>query len=219
MKVATYLREVSGLEDPDLVSQWRSSWFRAGWNPVVLGPDDAKRSPLFERVQAQRDFFTSHTSNPPDYQMACVERWCAASACCPDEPLFMADWDVINYGFTPEEVERTGPPPTFFSPGHRDEVCPSAVFMLPAHFEIFARWFVECAERGLVWKACHDEDLLMSPRPWPLEAKRAHEAPRLNELDGWRKSGQRPKLVHFSNGSTTIRPRSDAVRRGHPIDW
>lgn len=225
MRVVTYLRDVAGLEDPDLVALWKDSWSRAGWRPVILGPTDAEKSPLFGRVHEHREFFTSHTVNPPDYQLACIERWCAASMRVPgDFPVFMADWDVINYGFSPAEALRDygscRPTPVLYTPGPGLGVCPAAAVMSPRQFGVFAAWFVEQAALGHKWKACHDEDLLMNGQAWPLPARRIDEAPRLgHEIEARKARGCRPRLVHYSNGSTTERPRSVVVRRGHPFDW
>lgn len=224
MVVITYLREVAGLEDPDLLQLWKDSWSQAGWEPVVVGPAEADRSPLITEVRRHRNFFVGSSGNPADYQVACIERWCAASVFEPTtDPIFMADWDMINYGLGPAEVAATyadgSRRPVFYSPGSHREVCPASVFMTPLQYRSFARWFIARAEAGEGWDANHDEALLMGPVPWPLPVNRVHEAPHLNgEIERWRAVGRRPRLVHFSNGSTKVRPRSALVRRGHPID-
>lgn len=224
MLVVTYMREVVGLEDPDLLHLWKESWHRAGWETLVMGPRRALQCPLTPQVHQHRDFFVGSSGNPADYQVACIERWCAASTMQPTTtPVFMADWDVINYGLRPEaalaDYARGHQRPVFYTPGPGSASCPASVFMTPLQYRVFAQWFVARAENGDSWKANHDEDLLMGPVPWPMPATRVDEAPRLNgELSVWKASGRRPRLVHFSNGSTTERPRSAIVRRGHPID-
>lgn len=227
MKVFTYHRDITGLEDPDLLNLWRESWAAAGWEPRVLGVGDAKPWPGYARFLAKAEFFCSHSVNPMGYQLACIERWMAVSRqpLLRQAPVVMADWDVINYGFTPARVFHDWVDNKreflFYSPTEWTAPCPAVSCGLPVHFNAFAHWFLTLAESNEVSGNCHDEDLLQNGKKYPVPSHRIAEAPRPfgHEADEWRRWKRRPTLVHFANGVVLERPRSAVVRRGHPFDY
>lgn len=56
---------------------WKKSWSEAGWNPVVLNLDDAKRHSSFETLEAMFDSSEYHVN---EYNRMCFYRWLAMSA-------------------------------------------------------------------------------------------------------------------------------------------
>lgn len=87
-----YYAPVPEMESRDnlaLVELWKEAWMKAGWTPVVLGEEDAAKSPLY-RV-AKRIFEGFPTVNPKAYEMACYLRAVAMS----EIGGWMADFDVF----------------------------------------------------------------------------------------------------------------------------
>lgn len=75
MKVHTYF-EPLGLNDAEaLLPLWKEAWSRAGFEPVVLGPEDIRPAD-----QPYRAWFEKHypTVNAAGYDAACYMRWFAA---------------------------------------------------------------------------------------------------------------------------------------------
>ena len=85
---------------------WKKTWSRNGWRPIVLGPRDAEKHPDFRSVNLK-----DHTSNlfkyslhNSIYQQACYRRWFAYADYATNikQNIMWADFDVINYSFTPD---------------------------------------------------------------------------------------------------------------------
>jgi len=104
MRAYTYYVNVPGLWSDEsqraLIDVWQRSWRKAGWEPVVLTEDDARKHPRF-------DFFNEHFRSLPseygvDYTTACFMRWLAVAQAGGG---LLLDYDVINYGFEPQAVE------------------------------------------------------------------------------------------------------------------
>lgn len=83
-----------------LISVWRRSWAARGWNPIVLGEDDAKRHPQYEELRAK--FWSLPTPYGHDFEGPCFMRWAAMSAVGGG---MLTDYDCINYTFAPREVD------------------------------------------------------------------------------------------------------------------
>jgi hypothetical protein len=97
MKVSTYYSPVSQIEEQpqrELLELWKKSWSRYGWEPVILGRDDAKESEWYQVILDNVKEFP--TSNPRDYELSCFLRWAAMEAIGGG---IMTDYDVMNYGF------------------------------------------------------------------------------------------------------------------------
>ena len=105
--VFTYYAPIHVMPDlwsPDsqqrLLSIWRRSWAARGWNPIVLGEDDAKRHPQYEELRAK--FWALPTPYGHDFEGPCFMRWAAMSAVGGG---MLTDYDAINYNFEPREVD------------------------------------------------------------------------------------------------------------------
>lgn len=102
MKAFVYYSEVPELYAPqtqlDLISLWKKSWSKQGWETVVLSKDDVKNAPGFaghlEKIWSLPTVF-GHK-----YEEACFLRWLAVANAGGG---MLCDYDVMNYGFTPPE--------------------------------------------------------------------------------------------------------------------
>jgi hypothetical protein len=107
MKVYTYFSPVPQIEQGpqfELLELWRKSWGANGWEPVILGPEDAQKSEQYGPIVSNVQNFP--TSNPREYELSCFVRWAAMEAI---RGGVMTDYDVMNYGFKPEGIELSFP--------------------------------------------------------------------------------------------------------------
>ena len=81
------------------MSLWHTTWARHGWEPTVVSQAEAVLCPGFN-VYAGR-VARYHTSNHRIYEQACFHRWAAMAV---TGGGLMTDYDVINYGFTPDDL-------------------------------------------------------------------------------------------------------------------
>jgi hypothetical protein len=82
-----------------------STRYRAGWKPYVIGEDEARDHPLYNELREK--FSTLPTVNDKFYELQCYLRWVAMANLGGG---FMADYDILNYGFPPPPaLELDGP--------------------------------------------------------------------------------------------------------------
>lgn len=100
MNVYTYYKQVPGLWSDDsqrkLLDVWARSWTKAGWNPVILGEEDAQKHPRYEELKGR--YWNLPSPYGHDYDGGCFLRWAAVAAAGGG---LMVDYDVINYDFSP----------------------------------------------------------------------------------------------------------------------
>jgi hypothetical protein len=102
----TYYNPVPGAiwnsrDQLELIKLWEKSWRKHGWNPVVLSEAHAKKHPRFPEFK--QIFWSLPTEYGHDYEGQCFMRYAAVSI--QKQPMsLMLDYDVINYGFTPEDA-------------------------------------------------------------------------------------------------------------------
>ena len=77
------------------------SFMKYGWDVVLVNEDVAKLHPLYNRLIVD-DTVLKTSKNHKEYTQACYERWLAYAYV----GLPFADFDVINYGFTPEDAKK-----------------------------------------------------------------------------------------------------------------
>jgi hypothetical protein len=84
----------------ELIKLWEKSWSDNGWDPVVLSLEDAKKHPRYKDIDLANHSSNlyKHSVNGSDYLELCYSRW-FAYAC---HNGFWSDYDVMNYGFSPE---------------------------------------------------------------------------------------------------------------------
>ncbi|MFN5119072.1 MAG: hypothetical protein ACK5FE_14295 [Cyanobacteriota bacterium] len=97
--VYTYYEDIGSDLGP-LLDFWADTWARNGWTPVVLGPEDALKHPMYEK-------FVNHCSslptvNNPKYELACYLRWLAFASAGGG---LMVDNDVMNHSYSPSRLE------------------------------------------------------------------------------------------------------------------
>jgi len=129
-----------------LLDQWKDSWSRHGWNPVVLGVEEAGKHPRFADAELNNwnTNLYHNAVNGPEYLELCYSRWFAyAAMAIKYGRAVWADYDVLNYGFTPEEfleaehrfVKFTGANSSGFFDREFSDVVISALFEAREHPE------------------------------------------------------------------------------------
>lgn len=106
MKAFTYFEEVPQLDkhvELALIDLWKMNWKRRGFEPVVLGREDAMKHPFYEDSIALISDLPS--VNPKGYDLACYLRWLAVGA-REETFVLMSDYDVMNYTFEPVRDNR-----------------------------------------------------------------------------------------------------------------
>jgi len=92
-------------DSKDFLELWKKSWESKGWNSVILGENDAKRNPLYSQIDIDNpdaNFYKTDNSNWK-YHRSCYLRLLAyCQYVRQNGPTLYADYDVINYNFTPD---------------------------------------------------------------------------------------------------------------------
>lgn len=203
--VVTYYVDVPGLWGNEtqraLIALWKKSWEKYGWTATVLEEADVKSHPRFE-------FFNEHFRAKPTeygvpYTTACFMRWLAAHhyAAPRTGAIMLTDYDVVNHGFEPVEVE----------PGKMKLFCdepPTSVFMgavlgSAQHFldmaELFASWAPDEHDWNHHAQCYHQDDLSMLVRMFESKTRPKPDffvkvpGCALFDYSSWRTS----KLVHY----------------------
>jgi hypothetical protein len=207
MKVFTYYNHVACLNDPDLITLWKSSWAKHGWEPIVLTePDAAAADPaMFERFK-QSPLLLSCPTNPKGYTLAAMLRWVAMAAI--NEPCLHTDWDVMCNGYRPEHAPSIGYPPTFFA----GCTCPCAIFadgrgwkMIAAAMEMVPHT-PEFKAEDLLKDSCDQYALSVAPKSWSI-IDPTRPCRNYNGDVEWHGA----PMIHFPN-ATTPYPRSQTIR-------
>jgi hypothetical protein len=92
-------------ESFELIKLWKRCWKNHGWDPVVLGEEDAKNHPRFNHIDIYNSHSNLHSCTPSmsKYATQCYLRWYAyANFSLQNTGTLWADYDVMNYGFTPK---------------------------------------------------------------------------------------------------------------------
>lgn len=104
MKVYTYFD--ANLDIPDqgkIIRHWFLSWRNNGWKPHMLTPRTFSRHPL------RKKFLWRAKNDPDKLNAARAARWLAIVALRDaDANVIFSEYDVINYGFAPEEHLTAG---------------------------------------------------------------------------------------------------------------
>lgn len=109
MKIYTYHQHVPGMgQQKEMIELWKTNWSKKGFEPIVLGIDDALSAPIHDEYM--NFVHEIHNTIDPDvniedtYWLA-TQREIAAFTVI-DEPSFVSDYDVFNVNFNiPSEVE------------------------------------------------------------------------------------------------------------------
>lgn len=84
-----------------IIDLWRDRWSRAGFNPVVLGPEIAQQHPRYAELVERINKLP--TINDPTYEALCYIRWLALEVVGGG---VMADSDVLPNGIMPDDLKH-----------------------------------------------------------------------------------------------------------------
>lgn len=86
----------------EMLRLWQTSWKNAGFEPIVLDSEEAKKHPFYEEFIDQLKALHVKIMNKPitDYGLACYIRW-MAYATQDDEYFYVSDYDCVNNGLKP----------------------------------------------------------------------------------------------------------------------
>lgn len=215
MKVYTYHRIIeTGFNDPVLMSIWRESWARHGFDPQVVGPADAAAHPRFHELEHADGLFTAGIGLR-EYVTACYERWFAYAAAARQEggATLIGDWDVINYGFTPGNILSEGV-------GERikhlsGSATPCLVYGTPEQYDAVIDLFFEYARNPhrhtpSLQEAVHDQNILDAYSDRWISVPLVVEYPQ----PGW----DTQALVHYPHGRLYLPGcRGEKIRQLRPL--
>ena len=109
MNVISYFNLIAGskfsAESQELIDIWEKSWQKHGWNTILLDESHAKNNPLFDELDlnsSEANFYRTIHPSMWKYHRSC---YCRLLAYCQyvreNGVVLYADYDVINYGFSP----------------------------------------------------------------------------------------------------------------------
>jgi hypothetical protein len=97
---------MSDMADRALIVEWKAAWKAAGWHPIVLTLDDAKRHSQFkdyaEKVSGLPMLGVDGKGGAVLYNQLCFLRWLAVAA---TGGGFMSDYDVFPISRAPKQME------------------------------------------------------------------------------------------------------------------
>jgi len=96
----------------ELIDYWKKSWKSNGWNTVVLDEEYIKDEEYYKLLEFDRFYDSNLCKHTIDfsceYSRACYMRWLAYYKYAKENgDIFWCDYDVINYGLTPENNIKT----------------------------------------------------------------------------------------------------------------
>jgi hypothetical protein len=132
--------------------------------------------------------------NPPGYDLACYKRWMAMVAFGGG---LMVDYDVMNYGFTPEMATQYE---TDVALVFLEEKVPSAVIGTRSKFQFACNYMKVYRPLGgdVYGNQPHVSDMTILQRVWGTPWIRHQPVVKQFGQADWDKA----LLVHYSNGST-----------------
>lgn len=208
----------------ELIKLWEKSWSDNGWNPIVLSLEDAKRHPRYYEIDLKNYFSNlyKYSLNGPNYLELCYSRWFAYGC----HSGVWSDYDVINYGFYPEDSKYLIEDEPIFI----DDIGSCGFATMNGHKKII-EGFIDAYKNDTIANS-----ILSSQEKYNQvkDISDMHINRRVNSPikfsnillcndnfsdDGWRKS----KLVHYHNGlwnyfkNHQCSKRSDFIKTERPI--
>jgi len=101
MKIYTYYENINFNEQNELLELWKASWKSKGFEPIVLGIEDAKKSEDYDSFCKKMKLIYKKVTQKElkPYGLSCFVRWLAYSTVEDKESRFLvSDYDVINSG-------------------------------------------------------------------------------------------------------------------------
>jgi hypothetical protein len=201
--VYTYYRQIKGrdqLEQEWLLSQWAGRWIKAGWIPKVIGPNEASSHPFFNDFMALVS--TLPTVNMREYEEACWLRWLAMVQVGGG---LMTDYDVFNYGLSPQEIEPpSGELPCILA-DHNP--CPCAVLGTAQQYANMVNVIMTRAKASIGTERGQPH---LSDQSFVQKHASLFTTRDICFQHG-RSGSDLAKLVHYSHSSCQGRPRKDVI--------
>jgi len=141
-KIYTYYSDIGFDGQEDMISLWKTSWEKNGFEAIVLTEDDAKKSPYYSEFleELQKINLNICGRDITEYGLACYLRWLAYSTQDNDNKFLVSDYDVINNGYLLTQFNKY-PKLTFFS-----NVCPCFALGSPSQFFDFCKKIIELSK-------------------------------------------------------------------------
>jgi hypothetical protein len=135
-KIYTYYENINFKQQDELVELWKKSWESNGFEPVVLGLEDAKRSAFYSEFVEKIQLLVLEITGKPisKYGLSCYLRWLAYSTQESTERFLASDYDVINTNFTPVQLIESKEKLCFM-----DNLCPCLAYGTPEQFLSFCK--------------------------------------------------------------------------------
>lgn len=137
--IYTYYNNIHQSEDEYqniLIELWKLSWKKNGFNPVVLTKESAVKHPSYlkykRKVEKIHLFLTGREIS--QYGLSCFERWLAYASLNLENPFYVSDYDVINNGFKPQNLQINEKKISFL-----DTLCPSIAIGNSSLFDSFCK--------------------------------------------------------------------------------
>lgn len=203
--VYTYHDNVPGMGSQEwLLARWANSWKAAGFTPIVLSKDDAKTHKHW--AELEKRFASYPTINPTAYETACYFRYIALVQ---RGGGMMTDADVMNYGFTPEDLQAAiekapnSELPTIMLDA---SPCPCVVYGTAEQFNNAVTWFAnnqeKCTKMERGRPHASDQTGVQSGPPWT-----AYGVAIQYGVTGHEKA----PLVHYCHAACAGRPREQVI--------
>lgn len=184
MIVATYY-DVRSEFPAEMEKRWWDSFGTRGFTPVILDENDARKNPRFNEISGVIDSLP--TVNSKRFERACWLRWLAYETVA---PAFFVDFDIINFGFSPNTVVCNRP---MMSHDARQSG-PCSVWATPLGIQYFIEHFRIATDFAHYdWEGTHTSDMLLFLRCFPAHVPMCWEVACPQAMTA--------PLVHFNNGS------------------
>jgi len=146
MKIFTYYENINfNLQSP-LLKLWEKSWEKQGFDTTILTPRDARESPYYygflKKIRRIHKNITGYDIS--QYGMSCYVRWLAYATLKHTEPFLVSDYDVINKGFTAEDVKESEEKINFL-----DRYCPCLAYGTSLQFLDFCKDIITFSDQNL----------------------------------------------------------------------
>jgi len=209
MKIYTYYEKINHVKQEEMIELWKESWSYAGFDPVVLGIDNAKENPFYEVFDDKIQYLhlAIKAKKIENYGMSCYRRWLAYS-CMKEEYFYVSDYDVLNNGFQPTIPEDKL---HFMS-----NACPCIASGKPSQFLLFCSAILKISEERIEklikfredmhWY--HDQEFLhynlATLNSYCQKIKETYNIKLSWDLAHDYKNNQLPKLPHISHNFGTL---------------
>lgn len=100
--VFVYHQPIPGCSEPALAELSKASWEKHGFHVVVLNEDNARTHPRYHDLKNHEALFKGVASNMRPWYWCNWVRWLALAEA--GGGGFFIEWDIINYGFTPDNL-------------------------------------------------------------------------------------------------------------------